>query len=139
MPTAKPDSIWSQTFALLCLTQLLGYAHNAILTPTLPLYITQLGGSPLMVGFALASFAVTSVLLRPVIGHIADMRNEAGVLVFGCSVLAASMFLFLVPAALATLPANALRGIGWAALHPSGEAAPRPGGPPLGRARAAGY
>jgi MFS family permease len=139
MPTAKPDSIWSQTFALLCLTQLLGYAHNAILTPTLPLYITQLGGSPLMVGFALASFAVTSVLLRPVIGHIADMRNEAGVLVFGCSVLAASMFLFLVPAALATLPANALRGIGWAALNTGGYALLALGAPAMRRAEASGY
>jgi MFS family permease len=139
MPTAKPDSIWSQTFALLCLTQLLGYAHNAILTPTLPLYITQLGGSPLMVGFALASFAVTSVLLRPVIGHIADMRNEAGVLVFGCSVLAASMLLFLVPAAMATLPANALRGIGWAALNTGGYALLALRAPAMRRAEASGY
>jgi len=139
MPTAKPDSIWSQTFALLCLTQLLGYAHNAILTPTLPLYITQLGGSPLMVGFALASFAVTSVLFRPVIGHIADMRNEAGVLVFGCSVLAASMLLFLAPAALATLPANALRGIGWAALNTGGYALLALVAPAMRRAEASGY
>jgi MFS family permease len=139
MPTAKPDSIWSQTFALLCLTQLLGYAHNALLTPTIPLYITQLGGSPLTVGFAIAAFAVTSVLLRPVIGHIADTRNEVGVLAFGCSVLAASMIFFLVPAALATLPANALRGIGWAALNTGGYALLALVAPARRRAEASGY
>jgi MFS family permease len=139
MTTAKPDSIWSQTFALLCLTQLLGYAHNALLTPTLPIYITQLGGSPLTVGFALASFAVTSVTLRPVIGHVTDTRTEAGVLAFGCSVLAASLLLFLVPAALATLPANALRGIGWAGLNTGGYALLALNAPAMRRAEASGY
>ncbi|HKA33584.1 MAG TPA: MFS transporter, partial [Candidatus Binatia bacterium] len=139
MPTAKPDSIWSQTFALLCLTQLLGYAHNALLTPTLPLYITQLGGSPLTVGFVLAAFAVTSVLLRPIIGHVADRRNEAGVLAFGCAVLGCSLFFFLIPSVAAALPANAIRGIGWAALNTGGYALLAMIAPALRRAEASGY
>jgi len=139
MTTSKPDSIWSQTFALLCLTQLLGYAHNALLTPTLPLYITQLGGSPLTVGFVLAAFAVTSVLLRPFIGHMADRRNEAGVLAFGCALLAASLLWFLIPSVAAALPANALRGIGWAALNTGGYALLATIAPALRRAEASGY
>jgi MFS family permease len=139
MRTAKPDSIWSQTFALLCLTQLLGYAHNALLTPTIPLYVTQLGGSPLTVGFVLASFAVTSVLLRPVIGHVADRRKEAGVLAVGCAVLAASLLFFLIPSVAAALPANALRGIGWAGLNTGGYALLATIAPALRRAEASGY
>ncbi|HEX2386453.1 MAG TPA: MFS transporter [Candidatus Binatia bacterium] len=139
MTTAKPDSIWSQTFALLCLTQLLGYAHNALLTPTIPLYVTQLGGSALTVGFVLASFAVTSVLLRPVIGHFADRRNEARVLAFGCALLGASLLFFLIPSLAAALPANALRGIGWAGLNTGGYALLAMIAPALRRAEASGY
>ncbi len=139
MTTPKPDSIWSQTFALLCVTQLLGYAHNALLTPTIPLYITQLGGSPLTVGLVLAAFAVTSVLLRPFIGHMADTRNEAGVLAFGCAVLGASLSLFLIPTVAATLPANALRGVGWAALNTGGYALLAMIAPVRRRAEFSGY
>ncbi|HTM10333.1 MAG TPA: MFS transporter [Verrucomicrobiae bacterium] len=139
MTTPKPDSIWSQTFALLCLTQLLGYAHNALLTPTIPLFVTQLGGSPLTVGFVLAAFAVTSVLLRPFIGHLADTRNEAGVLAFGCAVLGASLLLFLIPTVAAALFANALRGVGWAALNTGGYALLAMIAPARRRAEVSGY
>jgi MFS family permease len=137
--TDSTDSIWSETFALLCLIQLLGYAHGALLTPTIPLYVTHLGGSPLMVGLVLASFAVTSVLLRPLIGHLADTWNEAAVLTCGCLVLGASLLLFFIPAAAAALAANALRGIGWAALNTGGYTLLALIAPSLRRAEASGY
>src|ERR1044071_6177819 len=58
---SKTDSIWTRAFAVLCFAQLSGYAQHAILTPTLPLYITHLGGSPFILGVVLAAFAGTSV------------------------------------------------------------------------------
>jgi MFS family permease len=139
MTTARTDSIWSQTFALLCLIQLLGYAHGALLTPTIPLYVTHLGGSPLMVGLVLASFAGTSVLLRPLIGHLADTWKEAAVLAAGCFLLGASLVLFFVPLAAVTLAANALRGIGWAALNTGGYTLLALIAPAMRRAEASGY
>ncbi|HEY2988322.1 MAG TPA: MFS transporter [Candidatus Binatia bacterium] len=137
--TAKPDSIWSQTFALLCLTQLLGYAHSALLTPTIPLYVTHLGASPFMVGLVLASFATTSVLLRPLIGYSADTWTEAGVLASGCLLLGASLSLFFIPVAEVAMLANATRGIGWAALNTGGYALLASIAPALRRAEASGY
>lgn len=122
MTTAKPDSIWSQTFALLCLAQLLGYAHNALLTPTIPLYVTHLGGSAIVVGLVLAAFAATSVLLRPLSGYWADPWSEAGVLASGCFALGASLLLFFIPVTETTMIANGLRGIGWAGLNTGGYA-----------------
>src|SRR3990170_7867920 len=65
----RAEPIWSRTFLFLCSTQLLGYSHNALLTPTLPLYITHLGGSAFIVGLTLAAFSVTSMLIRPAIGY----------------------------------------------------------------------
>jgi MFS family permease len=139
MTTARPDSIWSPTFALLCLAQLLGYAHSALLTPTIPLYVTQLGGSPFMVGLVLASFATTSVLLRPLIGHLADTWNESGVLAAGCVLMSASVLVFFVPFAEVAMLANALRGIGWAGLNTGGYTLLASIAPALRRGEASGY
>jgi len=139
MTTAKPESIWSQTFALLCLAQLFGYAHNSLLTPAIPLYVTHLGGSPFMVGLVLAAFATTSVLLRPLIGHSADTWSEAGVLASGCLLLGASLLVFLIPFAEVAMAANALRGIGWAALNTGGYALLALIAPARRRAEASGY
>jgi MFS family permease len=137
--TANPNSIWSQTFALLCLTQLLGYAHSALLTPTIPLYVTHLGGSPFLVGLILAAFAATSVLLRPLIGYWADNHSEAAVLASGCLVMGASLVLFLIPITETIMFANALRGIGWAALNTAGYALLALIAPVTRRAEASGY
>ena len=139
MTPAKLDSIWTQTFALLCLAQLLGYAHNALLTPTIPLYITHLGGSPFVVGLVLAAFAATSVVFRPVIGSWADTWSEAGVLVSGCLLMGASLLLFFIPIAQISMLANALRGIGWAALNTGGYALLALTAPVQRRGEASGY
>jgi MFS family permease len=139
MTTAKSDSIWSQTFALLCLAQLLGYAHSALLTPAIPLYVTHLGGSPFVVGLVLASFATTSVLLRPLIGYSADTWTEAGVLASGCLLLSASLLLFFIPLIQVAMIANALRGIGWAALNTGGFALLALIAPAMRRGEASGY
>ncbi len=139
MTTAKLDSIWTRTFALLCLTQLLGYAHNALLTPTIPLYVTHLGGSAFVVGLVLAAFATTSVFLRPVIGYWADRWSEAGVLASGCFILGATLLLFFIPVAETTMLANGLRGIGWAGLNTGGYALLALIAPVMRRGEASGY
>lgn len=139
MTTAKSDSIWSQTFALLCLAQLLGYAHNALLTPTIPLYVTHLGGSAFAVGLVLAAFAATSVLLRPLSGYWADTWSEARVLVSGCFILGASLLLFFIPLPETTFFANGLRGIGWAGLNTGGYALLASIAPAMRRAEVSGY
>jgi len=116
-PTA---TIWTKTFVLLCAAQLLGYAQHFMLAPVLPLYLTQLGGSPSVIGIVLACFAVTSVIVRPVVGHWADRWSEAGVMIVGMLFQAASIFLCFIPFIPATALANGLRGIGWAGLNTGG-------------------
>ena len=139
MATTKLDSIWTPTFALLCLAQFLGYAPHFMLTPTFPLYVTHLGGSPFVVGLVLASFAVTSVLLRPLIGYWADHWNEAGVLVSGLLFQGASILLCLIPVVEATMLANGLRGIAWAGLNTGGYSLLALTAPRARRGEASGY
>jgi MFS family permease len=98
----------------------LGYAQNAMLAPVLPLYVTQLGGSPFIVGMVLACFAVTSVLVRPLVGHWADRWSEAGVMISGLLFQGASVFLCFVPFVSTAALGNGLRGIGWGGLNTGG-------------------
>jgi MFS family permease len=114
------DTIWTKTFILLCAAQLLGYAQHFMLAPVLPLYVTQLGGSPVVVGIVLACFAVTSVIVRPLVGHWADRWSEAGVMISGLCFQAVSIFFCFIPFVPFTALANGLRGIGWGGLNTGG-------------------
>jgi MFS family permease len=120
MVKAKSDSLWTRTFLLLCAAQFLGYAQHFMLAPVLPLFVTQLGGSPFIVGAVLACFAATSVIVRPLVGHWADRWSEAGVMITGLLFQAASIFLCFIPFIPAAALANGLRGIGWAGLNTGG-------------------
>jgi MFS family permease len=139
MVTHKPATIWNRAFALLCLAQFLGYAQHFVLQPTFPLYVTHLGGSPFAVGVVIASFGVTSVLLRPAIGDWADRWSETGVMIVGLLSQAASILLCLTPFVGAAVAANALRGVGWAGLNAGGYSLLASNAPPSRRAEASGY
>src|SRR5258706_11264363 len=120
MSPQRFDTIWTRTFMLLCAAQLLGYAQHFMLAPVLPLYLTKLGGSPFVVGVVLACFAVTSVAVRPVVGHWADQRSESQVMISGLLFQAVSVFFCFIPFIPAAALANGLRGIGWGGLNTGG-------------------
>ena len=116
----SPDSIWTKTFLLLCGAQFLGYAQHSMLAPVLPLYVTQLGGSPFVVGMVLACFAASSVVIRPMVGHWCDRWSEAGVMISGMLFQAASIFICFIPFVSMAMLSNGLRGIGWGGLNTGG-------------------
>src|SRR5690349_8990215 len=97
MPEDKAASIWSRAFALLCLAEFLGYAQHFVLQPTFPLYITSLGGSPFIVGLVIASFGVTSVISRPIIGYWADRWSITGVMILGLLTQTLANFFCFIP------------------------------------------
>jgi MFS family permease len=139
MTNDRPDSIWSRTFALLCLAEFLGYAQHFILQPTFPLYITHLGGSPFVVGIVIAAFGVTSVLFRPLIGYWVDRWSETGVMILGLLTQALSISLCFLPFVSATIVSNGLRGIGWAGMNTGGYSLLASSAPVARRGEASGY
>ena len=139
MTITDSTKLWTATFALLCVVQLLGYAQQAMLNPTVPLYITDLNGSPFVVGLTISSFAATSVIARPFVGFWSDRWSECGVLGFGLLMLAVSMLLWFFPLVPAVLLANALRGIGWAGVNAGGYALLARIAPQSRRGEASGY
>ncbi len=139
MTLTKPESIWTRAFALICLAEFLGYAQHAVLQPTFPLYITHLGGSPLMVGLVIASFGVTSVVSRPILGYWADRWSVMGVMILGLLAQAASLSLCFVPFVGATMLANGLRGIGWSGMNTGAYTLLAISAPTARRGEASGY
>ena len=139
MTSIQTDSIWTKTFIFLCAAQFLGYAQHAMLSPALPLYVTQLGGSPFIVGVVLFCFAATSVFIRPAVGHWADRWSETGVMISGLLFQGVTIFFCLIPLAEAAMLANGLRGIGWAALNTGGYSLLAQTAPETRRGEASGY
>lgn len=137
--TSNPAPLWTSTFILLCLVEFLGYAQQAMLNPVLPLYVTQLGGSPFVVGVAISAFAATSVVTRPFIGYWADKWSESGVLAFGLLMLAVGMLFCFLPFAATVMLANGLRGVGWAGVNAGGYALLARIAPETRRGEASGY
>jgi MFS family permease len=136
---APSNTLWTGTFILVCTAQFFGSAQHALLQPTFPLYITLLGGTPFQVGLVLACFAVTSVVFRPLIGAWADNWSEPGVSMCGLTLLSAAVLICFIPFAEAAMFANALRGLGWAAMSAAGYSMLAVSAPPYRRGEASGY
>ena len=58
--TARPPSIFTRPFVLLCCALFLGYANQWVMTPLIPLYVDSLGGSAFVAGLALLAFSLPS-------------------------------------------------------------------------------
>ncbi|HUP01416.1 MAG TPA: MFS transporter [Gemmatimonadota bacterium] len=67
----------------------------SMLLPTLPLYIRDLGGSPVDVGIVTGIFSIGVLVVRPWVGKAVDTRGRRPVLLLG-SLLAAAMAPFYI-------------------------------------------
>ena len=117
----------------------LGYANQWIVTPVIPLYVDDLGGSAFVAGLALLAFSVPSFTVRPFVGRLADRWSAAGVLAIGLVLLAIGSALFLVPLLAMVFVAGFVRGLGWAGLNTGGYTTLAMATPAARRGEAAGY
>jgi MFS family permease len=136
---ANAGSLWTRAFALLCLAEFLCYAQHFLLQPTLPLYVTYLGGSPFVVGLMIAAFGVTSVISRPIIGYWVDRWSAPGMMTLGMIGQGVSVLFCLIPFSAAVTFSNALRGIGWSSMAASGYTLLATSAPPARRGEASGF
>ena len=124
---------------LLCLTVLLGYAHQSMLTPLVPLYVTDQGGSAFYAGLVLLAFSVPSFLVRPFFGYLADSWTAAGVLAMGLLLLAVGGVIYIVPYLAMLFVGGIVRGLGWAGVNTGGYTLLATVAPAARRGEAAGY
>src|SRR5262245_29425752 len=105
------------TFVRLCVVGFLGYTHMSLLTPVLPLYVQEQGGSATFIGLVVAAFSIPSFLLRPFIGRLVDTWSTRGILGLGTAALAVSSFLYPIVQLGGILFVRPLHGLGWAGLN----------------------
>ena len=129
----------TRPFLLLCLAMFLGYANQWIVTPTIPLYVDDMGGSAFVAGLALLAFSVPSFTVRPFVGRMADRWSAPGVLALGLVLLAIGSTLFLIPLVAMIFVANIVRGLGWAGINTGGYTALAIAAPADRRGEAAAY
>ena len=129
----------TKPFLLLCAAMFLGYANQWVVTPAIPLYVDDMGGSAFVAGLALLAFSLPSFTVRPFVGQLADRWNAAGVLALGLVLLALGSVLFLVPLLIMVFLGNMIRGVGWAGLNTGGYTTLAMAAPAERRGEAAGY
>jgi MFS family permease len=135
----RRSSLWTPAFMLLCLTVLLGYAHQSMLTPLVPLYVTDQGGSAFFAGLVLLAFSVPSFLIRPLFGYLADAWTAAGVLAMGLLLLALGGVIYIGPFLALLFIGGIVRGLGWAGVNTGGYTLLANVAPPARRGEASGY
>jgi MFS family permease len=123
---------------LLCLATVLCYVSNYLVAVVLPLFVEDLGGSPVLAGLVFTSFSVTSFVLRPLIGHLADTWSVRGTVISGATILGSFGLLLVAPSLLMAFLANAVRGIGWGAYSAASSTAVALLAPPSRRGEASG-
>lgn len=133
------SSLITRPFVLLCLAMFLGYANQWVMTPIIPLYVDDKGGSAFVAGLALLAFSIPSFTVRPLVGGVADQWNAAGVLAIGLLLLATGSLLFLVPFLAMVFVGGVVRGLGWAGLNTGGYTTLATAAPAHRRGEAAGY
>lgn len=77
-----------RNLGVLFVAGLLFWSSLASLLPTLPPYIKSIGAADDLLGVVMGSFAVGLLIVRPILGRMADTRGRKGVLLIGISVAA---------------------------------------------------
>jgi MFS family permease len=102
---------------LLCIAAFFGATHSSLLTPVLPLFIHERGGSPVFIGVVVAAFSVPSVILRPFLGRLVDTWSARGIVGLGALAMGLVSFGYLFYNAAVLLAVRALHGTSWAGFN----------------------
>ena len=82
--------IWSWSFVFVMISNALVFMIFEMLLPTLPLFVTNIGGGPSQVGLVTGIFMVSAILIRPFAGLLAAKFDKKLLLIFGITVIALS-------------------------------------------------
>jgi MFS family permease len=118
-PDARPV-LYTLPFIAVCVVALLGFGQSFMLQPVLPLLVLHLGGDAAVVGLVFAVYSIPSILLRPVVGQLADRWGFERVLLFGTVGIAIMAPLYLIPSIAAILVVRVAHGIVWASFSTGG-------------------
>lgn len=125
MSTTGKRAIFNRYFILLFVTSVCFCTATEMNNVVLPLYVTEdLGGTAATMGLMTTLYTVTSALSRPVNGILTDRFPRRLVMLVGCALYAAGIFICgFIPVLIAALMARAVQGIGYSAASTANMAA----------------
>jgi len=77
------EALWSRNFVKIILINFLVFLNHLMILSTFPFYISYLGGSEAVAGFAAAAFSIIAVLFRPFVGWMLDNGKRRIILICG--------------------------------------------------------
>ncbi|MBW8348826.1 MFS transporter [Bacillus sp. IITD106] len=108
------ERLWTKSFILMTLGTLFLFIGFYMLYPTLPLFITEIGGNESQVGLAMGTFMLSAVFIRPFIGGLLDRFGRRPFIVWGLLFFALFMYLYEWAAGIVVLLGlRVLHGMSW--------------------------
>ncbi|MBS3680769.1 MFS transporter [Ornithinibacillus massiliensis] len=88
--THTNNKIWSLSFIFVLVSNALVFMIFEMLLPTLPLFVTSLGGEANQVGLVTGIFMLSAILIRPFAGSLAAKFDKKVLLILGIIIIALS-------------------------------------------------
>lgn len=108
--------LWTSPFIKICLINLLIFVAFHMLMATFAYYVIDVGGTEVTAGLIAGLFAVSSVVIRPIIGWVLDSRGRRLVLLLGLAGLVFFPVSYALCSALAlVMILRLLHGLFWSA------------------------
>lgn len=112
--TQSKSKLWTRPFIFVFAGNFLLFFSFQLLVPTLPLYVSSLGGKHLQIGLLMSLFTGASLLTRPFAGYALDrFRMKSVYLVGFCLCLAAVLLYGAAKIILWVFVLRILHGAGW--------------------------
>lgn len=132
--------LWSREFLFIMAVALLMTGGLLYLVPILPLYVRELGGGEAQVGVVVGALALTSLFMRPLVGHLIDRYGRWYIVLASTVLTVIAAFLYPLATSIGVLIlARIVHGAGWSGLGPATSTMAADIIPPPRRAEGFGY
>ena len=101
--TTIDNKIWSLSFIFVVVSNALVFMIFEMLLPTLPLFVTALGGGASQVGLVTGIFMLSAILIRPFAGMLATKFDKKVLLILGIFIMALSTGAYYLSSNISTL------------------------------------
>lgn len=119
MKAASRERVISPTFLLVTFATFAYFLAVGAIIPTLPRYVEgPLNSGSVAVGLAMGAFALTAVVLRPLVGRISDTRGRRILIIFGGTIVGATIVGYALTQSMpALIVLRLLTGVGEAGFY----------------------
>lgn len=110
--------IWTRNFILLCLANFVLFMSTQMLFPSLPGYIIEINGNQQDIGYIMAAYTISAMLMRPFAGWLVDSRGRKLSLTIGMLLMLIAALLYFTATNIAIMTiVRTLHGIAFGLVN----------------------